>query len=404
MHEPLEEILRLEGGQVLATLCRMTGDLDLAEDALSDAVVSALEQWPVHGLPDRPAAWLTTVARRRAVDRLRRESRRTDKEEQAVADDPDPLEPMTVHDDQLRLIFTCCHPALAPEARVALALRTLCGLSTHEIAAAFLVAEPTMGQRISRAKAKIRANRIPYRIPPDAELPARLTAVLAVINVVYTTGHHSPAGRHLVRVDLTREAIRLARLLVELMPDEPECLGLLALLVSTDARAPTRLDGHGDVVLLADADRAHWDGIAAREAAELVDRALRQGPPGAFGIRAAISCLHSLAPSHDLTDWAKIASLYRLLESIEPSAPVRINRAVAVAEVSGPDAGLALLDRVDNGERWHLYHAARADLLRRAGRTGPAGDAYRAALACAPNEVDARFLRGRLADVDDEDH
>ena len=400
MHDELQEILRLERGRVVATLCRLTGDMQLAEDALSDAVVIALERWPGDGVPERPGAWLTTVARRRALDRLRREARRTEKEEQVVIDEPDPLPATTVRDDQLRLIFTCCHPALAPESRVALALRTLCGLTTPEIARAFLVAEPTMGQRISRAKAKLRANHIPYRIPPDRELPARLTAVLAVVNVVYATGHHAPTGGSLVRVDLTREGLRLARLLADLMPDEPECRGLLALLLSTEARGPTRVDDRGDVVLLRDADRSRWDRATAEEAARLLDGALRRGRPGPFQLRAAISCLHSLADDSDATDWAQIVTLYRLLEELEPSVPVRVNRAVAEAELDGARVGLDLLDRVEGGDRWHLYHAARADLLRRDGRTDEAAEAYRAALACDANDVDARFLLRRLEELD----
>lgn len=399
MHDTLEEILRVEGGRVLATLCRLTGDLDAAEDAVSEAVVAALEQWPVQGLPERPAAWLTTVARNRALDRLRRESRRTEKEEQAMLDEPDPLPWSTVRDDQLRLIFTCCHPALSADAQVALALRTLCGLTTPEIAAAFLVAEPTMGQRISRAKSKIRANRIPYRIPPDHELPRRLAAVLAVVDIVFTVGHHSPAGNALARVDLTDEAIRLGRLLFDLMPDEPECAGLLALMLSTAARLPGRLDADGEVVLLADVDRSRWDAELTAEAVELLELTLRRHRLGPYQLRAAISCLHSSASDVEQTDWPQIVTLYRLLESAEPSVPVRVNRAVAEAEVTGPRTGLALLDAVDGADGWHLFHAARADMLRRLDRPGEAAAAYRRALALHPNESDRRFLQGRLDEV-----
>jgi RNA polymerase sigma-70 factor (ECF subfamily) len=391
----IDEILRVEGGRVLATLRRLTGDLDAAEDALSDAVVEALEQWPRRGIPERPAAWLTTVARRRAVDRLRRDARRPEKEVLAVLDEPDPLPYSTVRDDQLRLVFTCCHPALSPEAQVALALRTLCGLTTTEIARAFLVAEPTMGQRISRAKAKLRANNIAYRVPTDAELPARLASVLAVVNVVFTTGHHAPAGAALTRVDLMDEGVRLARLLVELMPDEPECVGLLALCLSTSARRSTRVGPDDEVVLLTDADRAAWDHDATAEASALLERALRRGRPGPFQVRAAISCLHSLAPDHGHTDWAQIVELYRILETMEPSVPVRVNRAVAEAELYGPEVGLDLLADLGGGEGWHLLHATRADLLRRAGRTAEAATAYEAALALDPSDADARFLRAR---------
>ena len=384
---------------MLATLCRLTGDLDAAEDALGEAVVVALEQWPQRGIPERPGAWLTTVSRRRAIDRLRRESRRTELEEQAMLDEPDPLPWSTVRDDQLRLIFTCCHPALSADAQVALALRTLCGLTTPEIAAAFLVAEPTMGQRISRTKSKIRANKIAYRIPPDHELPQRLGAVLAVVNIVFTVGHHASAGAALARVDLTDEGIRLGRLLVDLMPDEPECAGLLALMLSTAARLPGRLDPDGDVALLADVDRSAWDGELTAEAVELLELTLRRARLGPYQLRAAISCLHSSAADATDTDWPQIVTLYRLLESVEPSIPVRVNRAVAEAEVSGPQVGLDLLDAVTGAERWHLFHAARADMLRRLDRPAEAADAYGRALDLQPNDSDRRFLQRRLAEV-----
>jgi RNA polymerase sigma-70 factor, ECF subfamily len=396
-HRDLADILRVEGGRVLGTLCRLTGDLDAAEDALGEAVLVALEQWPARGIPERPGAWLTTVARRRAVDRMRREARRPEKEMAALVDEDDPLPWSTVRDDQLRLVFTCCHPALAPESRVALALRTLCGLTTPEIARAFLVTESTMGQRISRAKSKLRTNRIPYRVPTDVELPDRLPSVLAVVNVVFTTGHHAPVGSTLDRVDLMDEGIRLARLLVDLMPDEPECIGLLALCLATAARRTTRVDERGEVVLLADADRSRWDADATDEAVGMLELTLRRGRPGPFQVRAAISCLHSIAPDHDRTDWPQIVELYRILESAEPSVPVRVNRAVAEAEVHGPEAGLALLDEVPGDGRWYFLHVARADLLRRAGRVDEAAAAYDAALALEPNESDARFLRARRA-------
>ena len=402
----LDEIIRVEGAQVVATLCRLTGDLDRAEEALADAAVVALERWPLDGVPDRPGAWLTTVARRKALDVLRREGRRSDKELEAevhsVRHAP-PIPPNVgsadLRDDQLRLIFTCCHPALAPEARVALALRTLCGLTTAEIAKAFLVPEPTMGQRISRAKKKISRAGIPYQIPGRAELPGRLSAVLSVVNLVFTTGHHAPSGAELVRVDLANEAVRLARLLVALLPDEPEAIGLLALLESTHARRSTRIDPSGDVVLLTQADRSRWDRPAIEAAESLIEQALRMGRPGPFQVQAAISCLHSSAPDPDDTDWRQIAVLYLALEQFQPTPVVRVNRAVAVAEVDGPEAGLALLDTVEGAERWHLFHTTRAELLRRAGRTDEAAAAYRAALALEPNEVDSRYLERRLTEI-----
>jgi RNA polymerase sigma-70 factor (ECF subfamily) len=397
----IAHIVRTEGGRVVATLFRMTRDLDLAEDAFADASLVALERWPLDGIPERPGAWLTTVARRKALDALRRESRRRRKEDEAalvaLAGDADPLPYHTVRDDQLRLIFTCSHPALAPAARSALALRVLCGLTTTEIARAFLVAEPTMGQRISRAKAKIAATGMGLRVPPDHELPARVRSVLDVINVVFTTGHHAPVGAALQRVDLTEEAIRLARVLVGLMPDEPECGGLLALLLSTHARRVTRVDTDGELVLLRDADRTQWDRDAIDEASALLHGALRVGRPGPYQVQAAISCLHSLAPDTDSTDWPQIVTLYRFLDERWPSAVVRVNRAVAEAEVHGPDRGLALLATVaGDADRWHFLHVARGDLLERAGRTDQARAAFARAIECAPNDVERRHLERRL--------
>ncbi len=401
----------MEGGRVLATLTRLTGSLDRAEDALGDAVLVALERWPVEGVPRNPAAWLTTVARRKALDHLRREAQRDDREALAVhelavhelADASDePLPWGVVEDDLLRLVFTCCHPALAPSARVALALRLLCGLTTEEIARAFLEPSATIGQRIARAKAKIAAAGIPYRVPEAADLPERLDAVLAVVYVLFTTGHHSPMGDALQRVDLAREAIRLARLLVELLPHEPECVGLLALLLSAHARSHGRVDELGQPRLLADADRSRWDRDAITEAVTLTGQALRAGSPGPYQLQAAISCLHSVAPSVAATDWPQIVLLYDLLLARLPTLAVRVNRAVAVAEVDGPAAGLALLDalRDERGaQTWHLFHAVRADLLRRVGAKVQAAEAYRQALACEPNAVDRRFLEVRLGEV-----
>jgi RNA polymerase sigma-70 factor (ECF subfamily) len=405
--DPLAELIRIEGGQVLATLIRLTGDIDRAEDAVQDAAATAAATWRRDGVPDRPGAWLTTVAKRKALDRLRRESRRSAKEQEAqrrllVDDDHDATSGAGPDgDDRLRLLFTCCHPALGYEAQVALALRTICGLSTAEIAAAFLVPEPTAGQRISRAKAKIRTARIPYRVPEPHELPDRLDPVLATVYLVFITGHHAPAGPVLARVDLATEAIRLGRLLSELMPDEGECRGLLALMLATDARRRARLDEHGDLVLLADQDRRRWDHAKIAEAAALVEATLRRGRPGPHLIQAAIACLHGLAPTAPETDWAQIAELYGLLEQRQPTPVVRVNRAVAVAEVAGPEAGLALLEPLTDTsiERWHLYWSTRADFLRRLGRQADAAAAYSRAIACEPNETDRRFLLTRLAEV-----
>jgi RNA polymerase sigma-70 factor (ECF subfamily) len=391
----VEEILRIEGGRVLATLIRITGAFDLAEDAVQDAVVVALERWQTDGIPENPAAWLTAVARNKALDRIRRESRRAAKEAEADAMITEPDEPSD-GDDRLRLIFTCCHPALSAEARVALTLRAVGGLSTSEIARAFLVPESTMGQRISRAKKKIAVARIPYRIPPPQELVDRLPAVLAVIYLIFTTGHHAPTGRLDARVDLADEAIRLGRLLIELMPDEPECGGLLALMLATHARRHARLGDDGRIVLLPDQDRSRWDHAAIAEAATLVGEVLRRRDVGPYQVQAAIACLHGLAGSDPSTDWNQILDLYRMLETIEPSPVVTVNRAVAESKVFGPDAGLAALDGVAGVDRWHLYWATVADLHRRAGRRREAADAYRVALTCEMNEDDRRFLEERL--------
>lgn len=402
----IEETIRVEGGRVLATLTRLTGSLDRAEDALGEAVVVALERWREDGVPRKPAAWLTTVARRKALDQLRREAQRDEREALAMEDlaaSPDePLPWGTVQDDLLRLVFTCCHPALSPPARVALALRLLCGLTTEEIARAFLEPTPTLGQRISRAKAKIAAAGIPYRVPEAEDLPERLDAVLAVVYVLFTTGHHAPVGEALQRVDLSAEAIRLARLLVDLLPREPECVGLLALLLSAHARSHGRVDELGQLRLLPDADRTLWDREAIEEAVTLTGQALRAGCPGPYQLQAAISCLHSVAPSVEATDWPQIVTLYDLLLERVPTVAVRLNRAVAVAQMEGAGAGLALLEALKEepgAGRWHLFHAVRADLLRRVGKAEHAAEAYREALECGPNGVDRRFLEARLAEM-----
>lgn len=400
MTVPLDEVVRIEGGQVLATLIRLMGDIDRAEDALQDAVVSAMEAWSRNGVPDSPGAWLTTVARHKGLDRLRREARRAPKEGEAARLLTDQIE-YGGHDDRLRLLFTCCHPALAAESQVALALRTICGLSTGDIARAFVVPEPTIGQRISRAKAKIARARIPYRVPPTHELPERRSAVLSVIYLVFTTGHHAPVGEVGSRVDLAREGVRLGRLLAELMPDESECVGLLALMLAAEARRPSRLDDAGDLVLLADQNRGMWDHEMIGEAASMVEAVLRRGRSGPYQIQAAIACLHGVAASSDETDWRQIAQLYAMLESRWPTPVVRVNRAVAVAETSGPLAGLELLEPLQGTpiERWHLYWATRADFQRRAGDGAEAVRSYRQAIACPTNDTDLRFLQRRLEAV-----
>jgi len=392
----LEDAIKDEGGRVLATLIRLTGDIGLAEDALQDAVMVALEKWPATGVPANPAAWLTTTARNRALDRIRRERSRDRKESEAMRLlDQEDVDPPDGNDDRLRLFFTCCHPALAAEARVALALRTIGGLTTTEIARAFLVPEATMGQRISRAKKKISTARIPYRIPDDHELPDRLSAVLSTLYVVFTAGHHAAEGRLDSRLDLAAEAIRLVRLLVELMPDEPEAGGLLALMLATHARRAARIDESGDQILLADQDRSRWDSDAIAEAAAIIDRVLRRGRPGPLQVQAAIATLHGLADSDEGTDWKQIVDLYRLLEPLAPGPVTRVNRAVAEAKVFGPEHGLSLLEGHEM-ERWHLYWSTRAELLRQSGATEEARVALEAALACEMNDSDRRLLTDRL--------
>src|SRR5882762_829603 len=402
----IDEIFRTEYGRILATLIRVLGDFDVAEDALQEAFAAALERWPAAGLPANPVAWLIGTARHKAIDRLRRRTRLARKEaeiarhiELSTAEEEAP-----VPEDRLRLIFTCCHPALATEAQVALTLRTLGGLSTEEIARAFLVPASTMAQRLVRAKAKIRVARIPYQVPLDDALTERLEAVMVVVYLVFNEGYAASFGDRLVRHELCDQAIRLGRMLVELLPSRAESKGLLALMLLHDARRATRLDGTGDIVLLEDQDRARWDRAQIDEGAELVETALREGgrPPGPYALQAAIAAVHAQAPTAAATDWGQIAALYGALARVHPTPVVELNRAVAVAMSGGLERGLALVDGLDQrGELtgYHLLSAARAELLRRLGRHAEAAASYRRALELVSNDAERRHLERRLREV-----
>ena len=400
--EAITRVHREEWARVVAALTRRFGDLDLAEEMAAEAFAVAVERWPTNGVPPSPGAWITTTATRRAIDRLRRESRREDKQQEArMLYDDTPSEPHgAIHDDRLRLIFTCCHPALAMEARIALTLRMVGGLTTSEIARAFLVQETTIGRRITRAKGKIKAARIPYRVPSAEDLPVRVSGVLAVLFLVFNEGYlSSDTGKDAVRSDLTLEAIRLTRLVHALLPSDGEVAGLLALMLLTEARRAARVSASGELVRLDEQDRGAWDAALIAEGHALVRERIAaasagRGRPGRYQILAAINAVHTSARDMRDTDWSQVVALYDRLAGIDPSPVVALNRAVAVAEVDGPEVALALVDRLDLGG-YHAYHATRADLLRRLGRSADARAAYERAIELAGNSAEVAYLTRR---------
>ena len=390
----IERVFRQEYGRAVAVLVRVFGSIDVAEEAVQDAFTAAVQRWPSSGVPPSPAGWIITTARNRAIDRFRREASREDRHLQAAMlhSRGEPDEEEAVRDDRLRLIFTCCHPALAPAVQVALTLRLLGGLTTAEIARAFLVPEPTMAQRLVRAKGKIRDAGIPYRVPAEEELPRRLQAALAVIYLIFNEGYAASSGDRLIREDLCTEAIRLGRLLAELMPEQPEVMGLLALMLLSNSRRAARLTPDGDLVLLADQNRGLWDRSLIAEGQTIVRQCLRRNRPGPYQVQAAINAVHSDAPTAAATDWRQVLHLYDQLLSLAPSPVVVLNRAVAVAEVEGPEAALILVDELNLGE-YYLFHAIRADLLRRLDRTDEAAVAYEAGIARCGNAVERKLLQ-----------